>query len=161
MTIKRLIVLEANIDDMSAELLAGLIQVCLDAGALDAWLSPILMKKGRPAHMLSALAEPGVVDAVEGAIFRNSTTLGVRRYEVARREAERSFVSVPTSWGEVSVKVASLGGREVNAAPEHGDCERLARACSVPVKEVYAEALCAYRRGDGKVGGKGGEGPRG
>lgn len=158
---KTLVVLEANIDDMSAELLAGLIPVCLAAGALDAWLTPILMKKGRPAHMLSALAEPGLADAVEGAIFLNSTTLGVRRFEVTRSEAERALVAVATRWGEVAVKVASLNGAVVNASPEFADCEKLALAHSVPVKEVYAEALCAFRRGDGEKGGKGGEGPRG
>lgn len=150
-----LLVLEANIDDMSAELLAGLIGVCLDAGARDAWLSPILMKKGRPAHILSALCEPGSADAVERAIFVNSTTIGVRRYEVARRAAERTFERVATPFGEVTVKVASLDGTRVNAAPEYEDCERLARAAGVPVKEVYNAALGASGRGRESEGGNG------
>lgn len=144
---KKLVVLEANIDDMSAELLAGLIGICLDAGALDAWMTPILMKKGRPAHMLSALCEPGMADGVERGIFINSTTLGVRRYEVSRRMADRVSVSVETRYGPVSVKVATLDGEVVNASPEYGDCERLSHLAGVPLKEVYAEALCAYRTG--------------
>lgn len=155
---EKLLVLEANIDDMSAELLAGLIGVCLDAGARDAWLSPILMKKGRPAHMLSALCVPERADAVERAIFVNSTTIGVRRYEVARRAAERVFERVATPYGEVTVKIASLDGEPVNVAPEYDDCERLAREKGVPVKEVYNAALSAGGRGLGSKGGSGSEG---
>ena len=139
-----LTVLEANLDDMTGELLGLLPGLCLEAGALDAWLIPALMKKGRPAHILCALCEEKKRDTVEEAIFIHSTTIGVRSYAVKRRAAQRSLTEVPTPWGPVRIKVATLGERVVNAAPEFGDCERIAAAAGVPVKKVYAEAVASW-----------------
>lgn len=138
-----LAVLEANLDDLSPELLAPLIETCLAAGALDAWLAPILMKKGRPGQLLSVLCPPERVAAVEETVFRHSTTLGVRRRVVERRALERRWEDAATPWGPVRIKVGLLGTEVVNRAPEFEDCRRVAEAAGVPVKEVYAAALAA------------------
>ncbi|MFU8857091.1 MAG: LarC family nickel insertion protein [Deferrisomatales bacterium] len=138
-------VLEANLDDLSPEILATLPEVCLEAGALDAWLTPILMKKGRPAHLLSALCREGEAGAVEEAIFLHSSTLGLRSLTVDRSCLGRSWEEAATPWGPVRVKVGVRGGRVVNRAPEFEDCRRLSREAGVPLKEVYAAALGGLR----------------
>jgi hypothetical protein len=142
--LEQLVVLEANLDDVSSEILALVPQTCLDAGALDAWFVPIIMKKGRPANMLKALCTRDVVDAVQSEIFRHSTTLGVRRYSVERFSALREWEPVSTPWGEVRIKVGFVGDREINAAPEIEDCIQLSKDSGVPVKEIYAQAMAAY-----------------
>lgn len=141
---EKLLLLEANLDDLSAELLATLPQACLDAGALDAWLTPALMKKGRPGHLLTALARPETGAAVERALFLHSSTLGVRRHAVERTALARSWVPVDTPWGAVRIKVGTLDGEAVNAAPEFADAEAVARGAGVSLKEVYRHALAAY-----------------
>ncbi|MHB8763358.1 MAG: nickel pincer cofactor biosynthesis protein LarC [Deferrisomatales bacterium] len=144
---ERLLVLEATLDDLTAELLATLIDACLRAGALDAWLTPALMKKGRPGHLVSALCRDEAAGAVEETLFRHSSTLGVRRVRVDRTALARTWETVTTPWGPVRVKVGHLGGRPVNRAPEFEDCRRLADQAGVPLKEVYAAALAAPARG--------------
>lgn len=141
---QRLIMLEANLDDVSGEILALLPQLCLDAGALDAWLVPIIMKKGRPANTLKALCRPDDVDSVQAAIFRHSTTLGVRRHTVERVSAKRHWETVTTAWGEVRIKVGTLDGEKINSAPEIDDCIRLSEESGVPVKDIYARAMAVY-----------------
>ena len=141
--VERLVVLEANLDDMSAELLAPLPETLLQAGARDAWLAPILMKKGRPGHLLSALCELDAADAVERAIFLHSSTLGVRRHEVRRTGLARAERTVATPWGEVRVKLGYLDGELVNRAPEFKDCSARAREAGVAVQLVYQAAVAA------------------
>ena len=148
--VEPLTVLEANIDDMPAELMAPLPETLIAAGARDAWLTPILMKKGRPGQLLSALCDPQTADAVERAMFVHSSTLGVRRTEVARTTLSRQLHPVDTPWGPVTVKVGLAAGVPVNCAPEFEDCRRLAEAAGVPVKQVYAAALAAAA--DGPMG---------
>jgi uncharacterized protein (DUF111 family) len=143
LTRESLLVLEANLDDLPAEVLATLIETCLVAGAVDAWLTPALMKKGRPGHVLSVLCGDEVAWAVEEVVFRHSSTLGVRRTRHERDALERSYEEVETPWGAVRVKVGHLGGEIVNRAPEFEDCRRLAERAGVPLKEVYAAALAA------------------
>jgi len=139
------VVLEANVDDTTPELLAPLLQELLAAGARDAWLQPVLMKKGRPGHLVAALCDPARADAVERAIFRGSSTIGVRRHAVARTVLPRRLVPVETPFGRVNVKVAD-GPDGENAAPEFEECRALAEAGGVPLKRVWAEALAAYYR---------------
>ncbi len=134
-------VLEANLDDLPAEILGTLIEVCLTAGALDAWLTPALMKKGRPGHLLSALCRGEAEAAVTDALFRHSSTLGVRSLSVAREALERTWEEVDTPWGAVRVKIGRRGGEELNRAPEFEDCRRVSSAAGVPLKEVYAATL--------------------
>jgi len=116
------------------------------AGAVDVWTTSILMKKGRPAWQVSALAPLESVASVEQAFFGNSTTLGVRRASMQRAVLSRSLASVKTRFGAVSVKLAADGGRVLDAAPEFDDCRRLADRAGVPVRTVLAEAAAAASR---------------
>ncbi|MEW6487293.1 MAG: nickel pincer cofactor biosynthesis protein LarC [Thermodesulfobacteriota bacterium] len=134
-------VLEANLDDLSPEILATLPNACLAAGALDAWLTPVIMKKGRPAHLLSALCRPQDEATVGTAIFRHSSTLGVRSIGVERTALERRWEEAQTPWGPVRIKVGTLEGKTVNQAPEFEDCRQISENAGVPLKEVYAAAL--------------------
>jgi uncharacterized protein (TIGR00299 family) protein len=139
------ILLEANIDDMSGELVAPLFDALAEAGAVDVWSVPILMKKGRPAVQVSALSPPDAASAVERAFFRNSTTLGLRRRRLERVVLARSFIKVATRYGAVRAKLAALDGEVLGAHPEFEDCRRLAARARVPVREVVAAAAAAAR----------------
>ena len=132
-----LTLLEANIDDLPGEILATLIGAAMESGALDAWITPVLMKKGRPAHVISALCPAAAAARVEEVLFRHSSTLGVRRSRWQRRCLDRSWETVETPWGPVRVKVGRLGARTMNRAPEFEDCQRVAREHGVPLKDVY------------------------
>ena len=140
------VLLEANLDDMSPQLIEPLMAALFAAGAVDVWTTSILMKKGRPAWQVSALAPPESVGSVERAFFRNSTTLGVRRAHMERAVLSRSLASVKTRFGTVSVKLAADGASVLGAAPEFDDCRRLADKAGVPVRTVLAEAAAAASR---------------
>jgi len=137
--------LEANVDDASGEMLGAATQALFEAGALDVWLTAATMKKGRPGVVLACLAPEGLVAAVEEAIFRETTTFGVRRSAVERTKLAREHVTVETAYGEVRVKVGRRGGRIVTAAPEYEDCRRLAEERGAAFREVYAAAMEAWR----------------
>ena len=137
--------LEANLDDLSPQLLAVALQALLDAGARDAWIAPVLMKKGRPGQVLCALAGQSARAAVEAAFFRETTTLGVRAFRAERTVLERRFAEVPTRYGPVRIKLGLLGGSELTATPEFEDCAAAARAHGVSVREVIAAAITAWR----------------
>ncbi|HLK91528.1 MAG TPA: nickel pincer cofactor biosynthesis protein LarC [Polyangia bacterium] len=139
------VLVEANVDDMSPQLVGPLFDALFAAGAVDAWSSPILMKKGRPAVQVSALAPPGVLAAVERAFFANSTTLGLRRRALERVVLARSFATVATPYGKVRIKLAALDGEILGAQPEFEDCRRLAARTRVPAREVLAAAAAAAR----------------
>ncbi len=136
-------VIEANIDDMSGELVPDAIDAALDAGALDCWAAPIVMKKGRPALMLRAICGPDVTDAVCASFLRETTTLGVRMVEMNRRCLAREQVRVATEFGPIEVKVGYLAGEAVTVSPEYEDCRRAADEHDVPLKAVYAAATAA------------------
>ena len=135
-------VLEANVDDLDPRAWPAVLTDLLAAGALDAWLTPVLMKKGRPAHVVSALAEPVAVPAVRAVLFRETTTLGVRESGVARQVLARRFRTVDVGGQPVAVKLG-LGpdGEVLNAVPEWEDVVRAAAALDRPVKAVLAQAL--------------------
>jgi uncharacterized protein (TIGR00299 family) protein len=118
-------VVEANLDDMAPNLLAALAEDLMAAGALDVAVLPALMKKGRPGHLLTVLAEPSRAHDLAGLVLRGSTTLGVRMTPAARLVAGRRVVEVETGRGRVRVKVKELDGRAVDVAPEYEDCRRL------------------------------------
>ena len=141
----RVLVLEAEVDDMSPQLLAPLIDRLLGVGALDAYYTPIQMKKGRPGILVTALAEPVLREALEEVFFAETTTLGVRRQEWERTVLAREIVAVETAYGVIGVKVGRRGEKIYNVQPEFEDCRRAAEARGVPVKEVWAAALAAYR----------------
>ncbi len=136
--------LEANLDDMSGELCAVAISRLLEAGALDAWVAPIGMKKGRPAVLLSALARGPEADRVARTILSETTTLGLRIREVKRIERPRRSVDVQTPYGTISVKVADGDGLPPNLAPEFEQCRAAAEKHEVPVKQVMQAALAAF-----------------
>lgn len=136
-------VIEANIDDMSGELVPDAIEAALNAGALDCWAVPIIMKKGRPALLLRAICEPAGEDAVAEVLLRETTSLGVRMVEMRRRCLQRRAISVETRFGEISVKLGYLGGEVVTASPEYTDCRRAADEHGVTLKQVYAAAIAA------------------
>jgi len=138
-------VLEANVDDMSAEIAAFAMERAFEAGALDAWTSPIVMKKGRPAMMLCALVRRADIDAVARALLTETTSLGLRVRPIERIERPRRIVHVETRFGSIPIKVATGDGLPEQAAPEHDACREAARTHGVPLKDVYAVALAAYR----------------
>jgi len=143
LSIDEVVAIEANIDDMNPELYPYLMAQAFAAGALDVWLTPIQMKKGRPAVTISALATPADAEAVASAILRESTTFGVRLTHSQRRCLKRETVTVTTRFGELPVKVGYLDGRVVTVAPEYEDCLEAAHKYGVPVKAAYSAALAA------------------
>ncbi len=139
-----LFVLECNLDDCSPQLLGALLETLLERGALDAWVLPAVMKKGRPGHLVGVLAPAEVRAMLETTLLAETTTLGVRSTPVSRTTLERRFDSVQTPWGEVRVKVGLRAGAVLNAAPEFEDCRALAKKAGVPLKQVQAAALAAW-----------------
>lgn len=137
------VVLESNIDDLDPRLWPGVLDALFAAGASDAWLTPIVMKKGRPAHTLSALCRPETVAAVQAAVFATTSTIGLRVVPVGKTALERASASVEVLGGRVGVKVAVHGGRVVNVSVEYEDVAALARALDLPVKEVLRAATAA------------------
>jgi pyridinium-3,5-bisthiocarboxylic acid mononucleotide nickel chelatase len=143
--VERVVVLECEIDDMSPQLFPPLVEALLRAGAKDAYVTPIQMKKGRPGMLVSVVAAAEQREAVEETLFRETTTLGVRHAEWSRTVLERETVTVDTAYGPVAVKIGRRGERIYNVQPEFDDCQQRAGAAGAPVKEVQAAALAAWR----------------
>jgi len=139
-------ILEANLDDLSPQLVAVALETVLAAGALDAWVAPLTMKKGRPGHLFGALVTEAARAAVEAEIFKQTSTLGIRATRIERRVLDRELVEVDTAYGKVRVKIGRLSGNVLSAAPEFEDCRQAAERQGVAVKEVMAAALSAFRR---------------
>lgn len=140
------LLLECNVDDLDPRVWPAVIAALLEAGASDAWLTPILMKKGRPAHTLSALVDGGRAAGVRAAIFRQTSTIGLREQPLRKHALEREFVSVDVDGETVSVKLARHEGTVVNAQPEYDDVARAAVALGRPVADVLAEATALARK---------------
>ncbi len=140
----RHVVLEANIDDMTPEVAAFALQRALSAGALDAWTTPIGMKKGRAAQTLSVLCTRENLDDLAKLLLSETTSLGLRHYPVDRIERTRRSLQVQTAYGPIDLKVASGDGLDEHAAPEYEDCRRAAEAHQVPIRKVYTAALAAF-----------------
>jgi uncharacterized protein (TIGR00299 family) protein len=132
--------LETNIDDMNPQFFAPLSDRLFAAGALDVWLTPVTMKKGRPATVVSAIVPANRKSEVERTLILESTTLGVRASPISRAKALRRLVPVATRWGEVRLKLRGWEGRVIGATPEYDDCLRLSEARAVPIREVWSEA---------------------
>ncbi len=135
--------LEANVDDMDPRLWPGAIDAALAAGAVDAWVTPIQMKKGRPAVTFCALVDSAALTAVQRAMFTHTTTIGVRVHEVAKVALDRRQEQVEVDGHLVRVKVAMLDGVEVNRSVEWDDVEAAASALGRPAKDVLAQATAA------------------
>jgi uncharacterized protein (DUF111 family) len=134
------LLLETNIDDMNPQFYEPLSERLFAAGALDVWLTPITMKKGRPATIVSAIVPADRRDEVERALFVESTTIGVRAMPVSRTRAPRRFETVTTRWGDVRLKLRGWEGRVIAAMPEYDDCLQLSRVTGAPIREIWAEA---------------------
>jgi uncharacterized protein (TIGR00299 family) protein len=137
------VVLETNVDDLDPRLWPGVLDTLFTAGASDAWLTPILMKKGRPAHMLSVLCRPAAVADVQAAVFATTSTIGLRIVPVGKVAIERDQTSVEVLGGRVGVKAAVDGGQVVNVSVEFEDVAALAHELGLPVKEVLRAATAA------------------
>jgi pyridinium-3,5-bisthiocarboxylic acid mononucleotide nickel chelatase len=142
----RAVVLETNVDDLDPRLWPDVLDRLFAAGASDAWLTPILMKKGRPAHTLHALCPPAAVDAVRAEIFRRTSTLGVRELPVGKTALARETGSVTVGGERIATKLARLDGTVVNVSVEYEDVRRAADALGLPVKEVLRAATSAAYR---------------
>lgn len=134
------VVLETNIDDMNPQFFDLVSDRLFAAGALDVWLTPVSMKKGRPATVISVLASTAKQQTLENILFTNTSTLGVRATPVTRVKAARSFETVATRWGDIRVKLRSWNGRVIDVAPEYADCAEVARRLDLPVREIWNEA---------------------
>ncbi len=139
-------VLEANIDDMSPQLFEPLMEDLFAAGALDVYLTPVIMKKSRPATVLTVLAEAGAEGRIAPLILRGSTTFGLRLSRRGRLKLTREIRTVETPYGPVAVKTGRLGERTVQVSPEFEDCRRVAASAGVPIREVLEAARAAARR---------------
>ncbi len=138
--------LAANVDDCSGEVLGAALEALLAAGALDAWATPAVMKKSRPAWLLSVLCSPGDTAAMEDILFAQTPTFGLRRSTWMRSKLLRRHETVQTPYGPVRVKVGRRGDRDVTVSPEFDDCQAAAKAHGVAVRDVLAAAVQAYRR---------------
>ncbi|WP_127479345.1 nickel pincer cofactor biosynthesis protein LarC [Nocardioides pantholopis] len=139
------VVLACNVDDLDPRVWPAVLEALLAAGAVDAWLTPIVMKKGRPAHTLAALVPLAALAAVRTAVFTHTSTIGVREHPVAKHALERSSATVTVAGQPVSVKLARLAGRVVNAQPEYDDVARAAATLGRPVADVLGQAQAEAR----------------
>jgi pyridinium-3,5-bisthiocarboxylic acid mononucleotide nickel chelatase len=143
-------VLEANLDDLSPQVLAYAMERLLAEGALDVFSVPVQMKKSRPGALLTVLAKMEDAGRLTKTIFAETTTLGVRRREEQRQTLSRRWETVDTTWGPVRMKIANMNGSVSNYAPEYEDCRTLAEAQHVPLRAVMQEAIQQYLRREQK-----------
>jgi uncharacterized protein (TIGR00299 family) protein len=141
---KQVYIVEATLDDASPQLLAHFLERAFEEGALDATLSPVVMKKNRLGTKLTLLAGADRMDALIEAVFRETTSIGVRYYPVGRRVLEREFRNVRVGGEKVGIKVATLGGRPVNVQPEYEDLLKVARKTKRPLKEIAHLAVSEF-----------------
>lgn len=137
-------ILEANVDDMTAQIFGYVMDRALQEGALDVFATSVQMKKSRPGLLLSVLCRPEDSERLKQLIFAETTTLGVRIREEKRAVLARRHLTVPTKWGDVTMKVANINGSVSNYAPEYEDCRRIAEQRHVPLKTVMQEAIKVY-----------------
>jgi uncharacterized protein (DUF111 family) len=137
------VLIEANVDDLDPRLWPEVVAGLLRCGAVDAWLVPIVMKKGRPAHTLGVLCHPDRADVVRDRIFRVTSTLGVRERTVRKYALARSFVDVAVAGGTVAVKIGHECGVIVQVMPEFDDVAALARRLGRPERQVLDESAAA------------------
>ncbi len=137
--------IESNLDDLSPELLAAATERLLAAGALDVFLTPIHMKKGRPAFRLTVLAEPARADEFARLVLRETSAFGVRMHDCRRLKLRREIMSANTAYGSIAVKCGWLGDELVQAAPEFEACRRAAESSGASVRDVYLAAVQNFR----------------
>lgn len=136
-----MLVIEANIDDLNPQIYEYVMEKLLALGARDVWMTPIIMKKSRPATMLSVLAEEPLMESIAACLFAETSTIGLRHYPVQRQIADRVTKKITTPWGEASVKVSSYQNKICNIAPEFEDCRKLAEEHNIPLKQIQQQVL--------------------
>jgi uncharacterized protein (TIGR00299 family) protein len=141
---EQLWMMETNIDDLSPQIFAHVMDLAFDLGALDCYFTPIQMKKNRPAILLSVLCRKADQEKLSEMIFKETTTLGLRTYAVGRRALERETVCVETKYGPIDVKVARMKGQVVNKMPEYEQCRQAALRANVPLQLVEEETRLAF-----------------
>jgi uncharacterized protein (TIGR00299 family) protein len=144
-----IIVLESNLDDISAEVVGYVYDRLFGAGALDVFTTPIYMKKNRPGTLLTVLAEPGLREIMEKILFTETTTFGVRCHRAHRRKLLRTIETVETEYGPVRIKVGRHNDQVVAASPEFEDCRKIASRSDKPLSEIMELALQTWRTGSG------------
>ena len=133
-------IIETNIDNMNPEIYPYVIEKLMENGALDAYLTNIIMKKGRPAIKLTVLCEIKDTDKLCNIIFDETTTLGVRIYPAMKKKLDREIKTIKTKYGDVRVKISKLNNKIKNIMPEYEDCARIAKSKKIPLKKIYEEA---------------------
>lgn len=133
--------IETNLDDMSPEITGYLMEQLFERGALDVFMTPIFMKKGRPATKLSVLSTPTLRDALSEMLLVETTTFGIRCYTVDRLKLTRDFVDIQTRWGTVRAKCGYLDNQLIKTVPEYEDCKRFAEQHGIPLRKIYEEAI--------------------
>jgi len=142
-----LMMLETNIDNMNPEIYSYLFPELLENNALDVFVTPIIMKKNRPANKLSVLCDEEHVGKIEEIIFNETTTLGIRKYRVEREELKREFGKVSTKFGEITVKYAYKNGELIKYSPEYEDCQLIAKKTGIPLYLIYNEVVDEVKKG--------------
>lgn len=143
---ERLWMIETNMDDISPQILGHVMERAFDLGALDCYFTSVQMKKNRPGVLLSILCRNEQRSALSELLFSETTTLGLRAYEVERRAMQRQIVAVETQYGPIDVKVARLNGHVIKAMPEYDQCREAARNSDVPLRVVEAAAQSAFAK---------------
>ncbi|NOZ23595.1 MAG: nickel pincer cofactor biosynthesis protein LarC [Planctomycetes bacterium] len=141
----RVVVLETNIDDMPAEVVGFVFDRLFDAGALDVFMTPIQMKKNRPGVLLSVIVPGLLVETMEEIIFSETTTFGVRKYEIERRKLAREHRSVETPYGRIRVKIGRIGDVVKTVSPEYEDCRKAAERTGAALKDIRQAAMDVAR----------------
>lgn len=145
-----LVIIECNVDDMNPQIIPHTIERLLTSGARDSWATPILMKKGRPGFIISALADPEHVPELRRILLEETTSLGLREYPIVRHELERELREVDTEYGAITVKIGrDRAGAVLNVQPEYESCRRAADARQLPLKEIARAAMAAWARSEG------------
>ncbi len=139
-------VIETNLDDMSPQIYGYLVERALAAGALDVFSTAVQMKKNRPGVLLTILCDAAHTARLIDLVFRETTTIGVRTYDVRRKVLDRELVPVATPFGEVRMKISRMNGSVLNATPEYEDCQRLAVEKGIPLKQVIAAASFEFQK---------------
>jgi pyridinium-3,5-bisthiocarboxylic acid mononucleotide nickel chelatase len=139
-------VIETNLDDMSPQIYGYFVERALAAGALDVFSTAVQMKKNRPGVLLTILCDTADTARLMDLVFRETTTIGVRTYDVRRKVLDRELVPVATQFGEVRMKISRMNGSVLNATPEYEDCQRLAAEKGIPLKQVIAAASFEFQK---------------
>ena len=137
---EELVLIETNIDDMNPEFYEGTMESLFKAGALDVYLTPIIMKKSRPANKISVLSSETDRQAMTEILLHETSSFGVRYFRIGRTILEREMKTVNISWGSVRIKIGKFNGKVIQISPEYEDCKKIAYKEKVPVKQVYEEA---------------------